>query len=73
MGKQVITADEVQTVAAAGKKILEYHKQDCIVTPGAWDKIEELGLVFADETSSSPGCGIQSKPVPETLSGDNSA
>jgi len=73
MGKQVITADEVQKVAAEGKKILAYNKQDCIVTPGAWDKIEELGLAFADEASSSPDCGIQSKPVPETSSGGNSA
>ena len=73
MGKQVITADEVQKAAAGGSKILEYNKQDCIVTPGAWDKIEELGLAFADDTRSSPDCGIQSKPVPEALSGGNSA
>lgn len=73
MGKQVITADEVQKAAAGGKKILEYNKHDCIVTPGAWDKIEELGLTFADDTCSSPGCGIQSEPVSEVKSGGNSA
>ncbi len=36
MGKQVITADEVIKAAAGGSRILEYQKQDCIVTPGAW-------------------------------------
>lgn len=73
MGKQVITADDVQKAAAGGSKILEYNKQDCIVTPGAWDKIEELGLAFSDDTCSSPDCGIQSQPAPEAMSVDNSA
>lgn len=74
MGKQVITADEVQKAAADGGKILEYNKQDCIVTPGAWDKIEELGVAFAEDVCSSSDCVMQSEPtVPETVSGSNSA
>lgn len=73
MGKQVITADEVQKAAADGGKILEYNKQDCIVTPGAWDKIEELGMAFAEDACASPECVMPSEPVSETALGSNSA
>ncbi|MDT8378932.1 MAG: hypothetical protein RQ739_08565 [Desulfotignum sp.] len=73
MGKQVITADEILKAVAGGSRILEYRKKECIVTPGAWDKIEELGLAFSDDTCSSPDCGIQPQGALEPMSGDHSA
>lgn len=68
MGKQVITADEILRAAESGKKMIHFKKEDCIVTPGAWDKIEELCVVFIDDnTSAQTGCArSDSPPTSET-------
>lgn len=55
MGKRVITADDVEKAVAAGKKNLACNQGDCIVTPGAWDRIEALGIGFAGDAGSSQG------------------
>lgn len=60
MGKQVITADEILRAAESGKKMIDFKKEDCIVTPGAWDKIEELGVEFINDETSSQTCCPQS-------------
>lgn len=46
MGKQVITADDIQKLSLAGNNTLDVCETDCIITPGARDKIEELGIRF---------------------------
>ena len=56
MGKQVITADEISRTAKSGKKTIDFKKEDCVVTPGAWDKIDELGIGFADDVSQKASC-----------------
>jgi len=54
MGKQVITANDILEAAETGNKILSVRLEDCIVTPGAWDKVEEMGIRFAGDLSASP-------------------
>ncbi len=51
MGKQVVSVDDILEAAQRADKRLNVRQGDCIVTPGAWDKIEELGVVFADDSS----------------------
>ncbi|MEH0018520.1 MAG: cupin domain-containing protein [Desulfobacter sp.] len=53
MGKQVITADDIIKRAASGTKTLDYNRADVIITPGALDKIEELGLSFSTAPEAS--------------------
>lgn len=54
MSKQVISVDEIMKSAQSGNKVLAVRLEDSIVTPGAWDLIEELGLHFADCQNPSP-------------------
>ncbi|WP_022667390.1 cupin domain-containing protein [Desulfospira joergensenii] len=72
MGKQVITADDIRKAAAGGSRTLDVKQKDCIVTPGAWDKIEELGIGFAEDACSSPSCSIPPEPAPDTSAGNRS-
>ncbi|RLB93378.1 MAG: hypothetical protein DRH26_04045 [Deltaproteobacteria bacterium] len=60
MGKQVITANDIKKAAESGNKILNVKKEDCIVTPVAWDKAKELGVRFAGDLSDVPACALQS-------------
>lgn len=66
MGKQVITAAYINKEYEAGHTTLSLHVKDCIVTPGARDKIEELGMVLADlsQQNTGPSCDI-GKPSAE--------
>lgn len=71
MGKQVITADEISRAAKSGKKTIDFKKEDCVVTPGAWDKIDELGIGFAaaaEDASQQTRC---SRPESGILSPQN--
>ena len=47
MGKQIITSNDLLKAAGNGNKILNFREEDCIVTPEARDKIEEMGFKFA--------------------------
>lgn len=60
MGKRVITADDVEKAVAAGKKHLDCSQGECIITPGAWDRIEALGIRFAGEAGETG----DSEPLP---------
>ena len=59
MAKQVITADDIRKAAAGGCRTLDLKREACIVTPGARDKMEELGIGFAEDCPSEAGCSIQ--------------
>lgn len=60
MGKQVITAAYINKEYEAGHTTLNLHAKDCIITPGARDKIEELGMVLAgsSQTNTDQSCDI---------------
>lgn len=60
MSKQVISVDEILKAAQSDNKSLTVRLEDCIVTPGAWDLIEELDITFADGPTSAPGSPISS-------------
>lgn len=54
MSKQVISVDEVMKAAQSGNKTLAVRLEDCIVTPGAWDLIEEFEIHFTDSLIPTP-------------------
>ena len=58
MRKQVISVDEIKKTAQSGNKTLSARLEDCIVTPGAWDLIEELDINFAGGPTSAPSSPI---------------
>lgn len=53
MGKQVITVDHILKAAQSSSKTLSFKSQDCIITPGAQDKMEELGIRFLDALAAA--------------------
>jgi ethanolamine utilization protein EutQ len=54
MSKQLITANDILKAAESMNKILNFREEECIVTPGARDKIEEMGVRFATDFPDSP-------------------
>ena len=61
MGKQIITANDLVTAAGNGNKILNFREEDCIVTPEARDKIEEMGFKFVMACPDTTACEFQPK------------
>ncbi len=72
MGKQIITANDLVKVAGNGNKILNFREEDCIVTPEARDKIEEMGFQFATACPETGGCEFQPKAKTVVSSGKSS-
>lgn len=70
MGKKVITAGDIQAAAVSGDKKIHFRREDCIITPGAKDKIEELGIQFTETAESSQNCNIQTKSAPISQDGE---
>jgi len=48
MGKRIIAVVDVLDAAKAGSKTIPALPGECIVTAGAREKAEELGIVIAD-------------------------
>jgi len=76
MGKQVISVDHILEAAQSNSKTLNFKSHDCIITPGARDKIDELGIRFLDAPAASrtkscaafpstANCGVVAQVNPE--------
>lgn len=61
MAKKVITVDDILQASQSDNKTLACKQEECLVTPGAWDKMEELGVTFANSNSS---CTASREPLP---------
>ncbi len=62
MGKQVITASDIQKLSLSSNNTLDVCEADCIITPGARDKMKELGIQCGQDGSQSQsknGCNIK--------------
>jgi ethanolamine utilization protein EutQ len=67
MAKRVITVADVFKAVEAGEKTLNAPSDQCVVTPSALDKAEELGISIAQQqdggaASAPKACGVPADP-----------
>ncbi len=77
MGKRIITEADVVRAAEAGQTSITIPATQCLITPSADDKAEELGILFVDahtdpgtlDSASGSGTGMTGTPSGQSFSG----